>query len=151
MNRIIAMTAHASNGKGEHCPGAGPTATPSWNDVEPPSFDLVAALESFAGVEMIFREVSGVFLDDCPRLLHAVRRAAEAGSVEELKAAAHTLKGAVSHFAAADAYAAAMALEHMGRDGRLDGVATGVGTLEQAVGRLTAVLEAHLAGPSAAS
>jgi|TARA_Y100000758_G_scaffold276708_1_gene221673 HPt (histidine-containing phosphotransfer) domain-containing protein len=45
------------------------------------------------GKEETLRELAGLMLEECPRLLEQMRRSLADGDVEELRRAAHTLKG----------------------------------------------------------
>ena len=58
------------------------------------------ALEGVGGKEETLRELAGLMLEECPRLLEQMRRSLADGDVEELRRAAHTLKGSARLFAA---------------------------------------------------
>jgi HPt (histidine-containing phosphotransfer) domain-containing protein len=86
-----------------------------------------------------------MFLKDSPRLVKAVERAAARRDSDGLARAAHALKGAVGHFGAQAARAAAARLEDLGKRGERNGVKEGLADLVPAVDALRAEL-AELAG-----
>ena len=67
-------------------------------------------------------QLAGIFVDECPRMQQRLREAVSAGSADEVRRAAHALKGSVSNFIDGGPTATAFALETMARDGQLDGV-----------------------------
>jgi HPt (histidine-containing phosphotransfer) domain-containing protein len=98
----------------------------------------------------LLREVVGLFLDACPQSLAELRQAATAGDAAALHSRAHTFKGMVGNFGARDAFAAALRLEMLAREGDLSGASDACAALEGAVERLRPALAALLAegGPS---
>jgi HPt (histidine-containing phosphotransfer) domain-containing protein len=105
--------------------------------------DRAEILERFEGDWDLVREVIGLFLEDCPHRLCAVRDALAAGDCDALQRAAHSLKGSVSNFSASDAVQAALRLEMIGRGGDLAEAVAASAALEREIARLTPVL-AHL-------
>jgi len=99
----------------------------------------------FGGDARLAAELARMFLKDSPRLLGAVRRAAKRKDTHELARTAHALKGAVGHFGAQTARAAAARLEDLGKRGERKGVKEGLGELKTAVDALRHVL-AEIAG-----
>lgn len=85
-------------------------------------------------------EVAELFLEDCPLRLDAVRAALAAGDSEALQHAAHSIKGSVSNFDAADATQAALRVEMIGRDGDLSHAPAACAALEREISRLTPAL-----------
>jgi len=136
---IIAMTAHAMKGDREHCLSMGMddyVSKPIRTDL---LFEAIAAVLSphkeqeeagevaaaaqpapsgnpLADDPVFFRELAGMFLEDCPRLLATIRESIDARDAAELKLAAHTLKGSSGIFSDRLAFAAALAMEQVGRD-----------------------------------
>lgn len=71
-----------------------------------------------------------LFVKNTAVYLEALRQAVEAGSDEQLRMQAHTIKGAAANIAAHRILETASALEIMGRDGEKDGVQALVDQLE---------------------
>ncbi|MEW6532099.1 MAG: response regulator [Thermodesulfobacteriota bacterium] len=80
-----------------------------------PVLDKSAVLDRVGGDVELLREVVVLFLNDYPKLLSDIRAASQHNEPERLEEAAHTLKGAVSNFAAEAAVQCALRLEQMGR------------------------------------
>ena len=102
--------------------------------------DRTVLLERFEGDLLLLQEIAELFLEDCPRRMHAVREALAAGDAAALHAAAHSLKGSVGNFGGGDAVAAARRLEMMGRDGDLTEAPAACAALEEAIARLVPAL-----------
>jgi len=97
--------------------------------------DREALLNHFEGDTALLGELIGLFLEDSPRQLAALRASAERGDVAAFLRDAHTFKGTLGNFSAPAADAAARALEAIGRRGDLPGAL-------QACVRLEAEIEA---------
>jgi CheY-like chemotaxis protein len=102
----------------------------------PRVFDKSAFLSRLEGDEQLGSEIIEMFLQECPKLMDGVRQAAEQRNASLLERAAHTLKGSVADISAPQAFAAALTLEHMGRQGDLEGLDAAVMSLEVALQRL---------------
>ena len=96
----------------------------------------------FAGDARLAGQLARMFLKDSRQLVGAVRRAAERGDSLELARTAHKLKGAVGHFGALQARAAAARLEDLGKREEKHGVREGLAELGPAVDALREVLAA---------
>jgi CheY-like chemotaxis protein len=66
------------------------------------------------------RELGDVFVEDCPNLMANIRRAIDLQDASDLKRAAHTLKGSAGVFKDSAAFAAAVAMERLGRNSEWD-------------------------------
>src|SRR6266849_2996371 len=114
-----------------------PIAAPAPDGV----LDGTALLAQVEGDTELLAELVMIFLQDCPRLVGAVREAVARGDARALERAAHTLKGTVSNFAAPAATAAALRLEQMGREGNLAQAGEACAALEAEIERLKPLLE----------
>jgi HPt (histidine-containing phosphotransfer) domain-containing protein len=108
------------------------------NDV----LNLALALEHVGEDFGLLREAAALFVQEQPRLLSEIRGAVAAGDARALRHAAHTLKGAASHFSAGPTCQAALRLETMAREGRLDQVPEALAGLEAELSRLEIALNA---------
>jgi HPt (histidine-containing phosphotransfer) domain-containing protein len=86
-------------------------------------------------------QLAAIFIDEYPRMLERLRGAVAAGSADEVRRAAHALKGSVSNFVDGGPTATAFELETMGRNGQLDGASAVLARLEQEIVALTACLQ----------
>jgi HPt (histidine-containing phosphotransfer) domain-containing protein len=85
-----------------------------------PVMDVKTAVERL-GSEKLLRKVAGVFQANAAKHAADIEEAIAAGDSKKLEMAAHTLVSSMAYLSAADASAAAMKLEHMGRDGVTEG------------------------------
>jgi two-component system sensor histidine kinase/response regulator len=141
--RIVAMTAHAMNGDRDLCLSAGMDGYLS-KPVDPAM--LYAVVEEFTSVpaspatvagaagpvndgalrerlaadDQAASEVIHIFLTDCPAKLTALRAAIDRGDAEQVRAIAHSLKGAAGNLSATALFAAALMLEQLGGEKRFD-------------------------------
>jgi two-component system, sensor histidine kinase and response regulator len=108
----------------------------------PDPFDLARLLERVGGDRKALSELVRIFREDAPKQVERIRVAIQENDAAALRAAAHTLKGAVSNFAAPPATEAALRLQKLGDAGRLEGAGTALDHLEREVDTLLASLAA---------
>ena len=137
-NTVEGAVAHAPTPDAE--PNAGPTnvdagATPSQTDPDG-VVDWDAAMERVGGSDEVLTDMVRLFLEECPKLMDAVRRAMADSNARELQRAAHTLKGAADVFSAKRVVDAAWQLETIGRDGDLADAGRAWSVLQREVDRL---------------
>lgn len=116
------------------------------DDAVTPRFDKSQALARVGDDEDLLKEITVLFLDDLSNMLAAIERAIQAGDASATERASHSLKGCVSNFGAAEAHAAAFALEKMGRARDLHDARQGYSDLLARIGELRPELEAFIAG-----
>ena len=135
----------------KHLPSAQPppaetSAPPPSPEATPPgresadALDRATLMERLDGDAGLLAEMVALFLHDYPRLLAAMHEAVARGDAKSLERAAHTLKGAVSTFAASRATAAALRLEQMGRQVNLTQAEEGLAALEAELHRVKSAL-----------
>lgn len=88
----------------------------------------------------LLREVVGLFVEEAPELLSAIREAIADRDSMKLKHAAHFLKGTVSSLGARAAREAALRLEVVGRSGDLTYAEPACAELEKEIASLTQAL-----------
>jgi signal transduction histidine kinase/CheY-like chemotaxis protein len=154
---IVALTAHTTREMRDRCLAAGfdsvlakPVSQPSLAAVlrgtaeegTPPTDDDVLA--AVGGNMKLLARVRAAFAEQTPRLLQGIRDAIGTRDATSIAQKAHTLKGAVSNFGAADAVHAAGEIERAGREEAIDRAAELLPLLEAKLRDLEAKLEAAL-------
>ncbi|MBZ5700627.1 MAG: response regulator [Acidobacteriia bacterium] len=166
---ILAMTAHAMKGDRERCLAMGmngyiikPIKTQELFETiehflpaqfaeeqsasvpQPPAeevFDLATALRRVEGDRELLTELVSLFEHESAQLLAEMRAALAQHNTQALQHAAHTLKGSAGNLAAALAYAAAVEVERLAREGDLGHAETALAALEKEMTRLRPALE----------
>ena len=102
--------------------------------------DVSSAVERL-GSEKLLKRVAGVFLANAADHTSDIKEAIAAHDDKKLEMAAHTLVSSMAYLSASFASAAAMKLEHMGRDGIVDGLQDAYDLLMIEVDRLAEALK----------
>jgi HPt (histidine-containing phosphotransfer) domain-containing protein len=113
-------------------------------------------LARYEGDKEMLREVAQLFVDDSPQVLEAVRAAVASRDPKAIHRTAHTLKGTVSNFLAAEdvtggddpaqeAATAALVLERMASAGQLQQIDAALASVESTVAQLRKRLQAIIA------
>src|SRR5205807_1356747 len=84
-----------------------------------PIMDFTAALHYVGGDRALLDELLGIFVEDAPVRMDAIRKAIAGGEATELTREAHTLKGALKVIGATTAAGLAQGLEALARDGNM--------------------------------
>jgi len=112
-----------------------------------PPLDEAALLAYVGGDRELLSELLGIFLDDGPGQLQALRTAVAGTDPAALMSATHALSGGLRVLGAAAATALVGRLEALGREGRLEGAAALLARLEPELERVRgAAAEAIAAG-----
>jgi two-component system sensor kinase len=168
---IVGMTANVMKGDRERCLEAGmdgylakpirandlyATVEAIAPDAAPPEeapavagapdgvLDWEAAVQRVGGRSDMLRKMVKVFLQECGKLMPAIRQAIDEGDGPVLRRLAHSLKGSADTFAAPAAVAAALRLETMGRDGELTDGGEAFDALQQEIDRLGQALASRV-------
>jgi HPt (histidine-containing phosphotransfer) domain-containing protein len=88
----------------------------------------------------LLKELAGIFLAECPKLMAEIRQAVDQRDARKLRLAAHTLKGSASHFGAGAVAGAAQRLEGAGAEQDWAPADEALAALECAIDRLQPAL-----------
>ena len=111
------------------------------DDREEKVVDWKVALGRVDGDEALLGDLAKLFCEELPKMLSAVQEAVESKDAEEIRQAAHALKGPVATFAAQPAFDAASNLERIAGSPDLGSVKDAFAVLLAEVERLRVVLE----------
>lgn len=84
-----------------------------------PDFDKLGALDRCDQDAQLLKELVEMFFQEYPNSIAAIRAALQKSKGDELRAAAHSIKGAAGNVGAARAHALAYQLEKLGAQGNI--------------------------------
>ncbi len=85
-------------------------------------FDKDVILERFDGEKEFLAELVEIFTNDIPEQFSEIQKAVDNRNGKDLEKSAHKLKGAVANFEEKAAFEAALKIEMMGKENKLDGI-----------------------------
>jgi PAS domain S-box-containing protein len=115
------------------------------------AFNRQEALRNVGGSEAVLAEMFELLATELPRQMSDIRSGYAARSSEAVMRAAHTLKGSVSLFSAPAATSAALSVEALGRENRLQDFPAAWTELERCVEALLAAVAAERTGAATSS
>jgi HPt (histidine-containing phosphotransfer) domain-containing protein len=110
----------------------------------PQVWDVNLALDRLGGDRELLVELAEIFLDSLPEQLRKLRDGLDNADAEKVGMAAHSLKGSVGSFAAEPARQAALELEKLAREGKLDAAADALTRLTRQLAALEDSLRREL-------
>ena len=99
--------------------------------LQTPPIDIDRIMTRVGGRRQILKKMVDIFTEELPHQIAALHRAIDQQSPEDLRQAAHALKGSVANFDAKAAYEAAFALEQMGKTNNMSQAPTTCQKLER--------------------
>jgi HPt (histidine-containing phosphotransfer) domain-containing protein len=105
--------------------------------------DIDCTLARFGGDKNLFIEMSGIVLEDAPRVLADLRRAVESNDATAIRSHAHALKGLLAGCGGVRAASAAKVLEDAGNSTRLANSSEMLRTLEAEFDSFTRALNSY--------
>jgi HPt (histidine-containing phosphotransfer) domain-containing protein len=113
----------------------------------PPSEEIIdweQALDRVDGSEETLVELVEIFLEQWPEMMDEIEQGVARADYENLRRAAHTLKGSASIFGARPVVEVADRLSDMARDEELDGAEGELRTLQDEMDRLVPVMQKRM-------
>jgi len=108
------------------------------------TLDLSSLLRRVDGDEELAKEILGIFIEDTPRQVEALKRSLEGNDFESLRRYAHSLKGAAGNVGAFRLNEIASKVEMQARERMREGLDTLVGTLEAESGKVRRIALRHV-------
>ncbi len=105
------------------------------------TFDKDEILKKFDGEKDFLAELVEIFVNDVPDQLSKIKEDVDNRNGNGLEKSAHKLKGAIANFGQKAAYEAALQLEVIGRENRLDEIEEACDTLTKEVENLVNALK----------
>jgi two-component system sensor histidine kinase/response regulator len=105
-------------------------------------------LARFARDGELLRELAGIFLQECPKMLDDLRQARRAGDPKAVEGTAQIRKGLVGNFAMPRPWETAQRLELLAKSGQLSGADDILQALEQQLARFNQILARNAAEPA---
>ena len=116
------------------------------------SFEFGDFIERLGGDAVLTSEVASLFVAESPAMMQRLNESIRTQSPEEIRLAAHALKGAVSTFTVVGPMETAAKIEELARGGKVDEAAALLGVIEPQVAELVAALRTFMREtPSCAS
>lgn len=98
---------------------------------EEPLWNKAEALESVDGEVTVLQETADVFLQECPKMLSALRDSLAQGDAERFSQSVHRLKGALGCLTTGRVFSTVLRLEVLAAQQDFAAAATVVGAMEQ--------------------
>ena len=107
----------------------------------PTTFDLSDAMETVLGNKDLFREIAGMFLENCSDYIARIKKGITENDGGVLEREAHSLKGAIGNFGAREAYEVAHRLEKLGKEREMAMAEEELSNLESALKELSSEMK----------
>ena len=144
---LIATVEAGSSPASANAGGGGATAPDVPPPAEPVVFEEAAALRRTGGDRQLLKQMIKIYRADAPVSVRKIARAVSAGRAEDLRTAAHALKGSVATVGGVAARHAAATLEDLGKSGTMSGAPEALASLRTELRKLEAAfVAARLAG-----
>ena len=135
LHEIIASVLSTGRHCAEEFEGSSGSETGVW--------DQEKVLARLGGDELLLREIADIFLEETPKHLAGLRRAAAEGNADSVERVAHNLKSEVGYLEISEASQSARTIEEMARSGRLGEVMQQLDRLEAAIEEVTSQMRAR--------
>ncbi len=124
---------------GEPCDSSAPTEQTQDADCRA-IVDFDVALKGIPGGVEVLRDLAGIFLEECPKLLNAIQEGVNTGDAKSARRAAHTLRSSSKIIAAEELDEITAQLEQLARDDELSSVAERLPQLREAAERVCSAI-----------